>query len=96
LFNLKLRLSYEMTHEAQSFLFADISSRFLIAELDGDDALVRPRARSKATDGTRLKQRWSQRSRSGAGVSQEKRGKWSGTHEGPLAEWKGPCACCFV
>ena len=43
------RLSFEMTHDAQSFLFADISSPFLLRELDGD-----------------------------------------------IAEWKGPCACCFV
>lgn len=57
-------LSYEMTHEAQSFLFADISGSFFLTELDGDEALVRPQARSKATAGTRLQQRWSQRSES--------------------------------
>jgi hypothetical protein len=63
-----------MTHEAQSFLFADISSPFLLTELDGDEALVRPQARSKATLGPRLKQRWPQRSKTGTGVSPEERG----------------------
>jgi hypothetical protein len=63
-----------MTHEAQSFLFADISSPFLLTELDGDEALVRPQACSKPTLGTRLKPRWSQRSKTGTGVSQEERG----------------------
>jgi hypothetical protein len=43
------RLLYEMTHEAQSSVFADSSSAFLLTQLDGD-----------------------------------------------IAEWKGPCACCFV
>jgi hypothetical protein len=72
-----------MTHEAQSFPFADISSPFLLTELDGDEALVRPQARSKPKLGTRLKPRWSQRSKTGTGVSQEERG-------GHLADQRDP------
>jgi hypothetical protein len=63
-----------MTHEAQSFLFARISSPVLLTELDGDEALVRPQARGKPTLGTRLQPRLPQRSKTGTGVSQEKRG----------------------